>query len=286
MKKTKLLYIVCCIVFISLLVACQINKEKQPEASDNTEIRSVEDTQTVVFVDYNWVVLKKEDAYTENTVILTGEVSNVRYTTVDYEFMDTNVSDKATLFDIKVDKVLSCTSDLYPDRDCITVGVGYTMSTYNEELPVITEGARYLLFCYVTADDKDDVRETYKYADCWICYPKDLLCENIDGYYLVNNFFSDIPSAVSLAGAIGVTKEDASDIFSHVSKEYIKRKMEASSKRKVISEEVALSCIETLKVRAGNGADQLWNIMKNRYLIEETAFENHIRKTAESFSGR
>jgi len=213
----------------------------------------------------------------------------MHYATVSYRFMDCNVIDNMTLFDVKVDKVLACNSDLFPNREFITVGVGYNTNNYSEDLPEISEGNQYLIFCYVAADIENDVRETSQYVDCWIGYPKDLLCERIDGYYLVGDFFSDIPKAINLADSTGITEKDVETIMTFDQdddlgiRNLIKNTMDKSSIKSFFNNDVAVSSVLRLKERLSNNPNSLWQLINRYYLVEKTVFENYVRVIAESF---
>ena len=93
MKRKAISFAVCCVLLISFLNACQVTGNEGQTAfykSDNVEVSLIKTTQEPNYVDYEWIVLKPKDAYTKNTAILTGEVSNVRYATVNYKYMETD----------------------------------------------------------------------------------------------------------------------------------------------------------------------------------------------------
>ncbi len=142
-------------------------------------------------------------AYTKNTVILTGMVSNVRRATVSYKHMDTQIVEYITIFDVEVSDVLACRSGSYKQGDRITMGVPYladgkTLSCPGVDYPVIEEGKSFLIFCYVAADKENDPLELGKYLDCWISAPGTLFVEKSADAYLTNEFFADVPGAMEL----------------------------------------------------------------------------------------
>ncbi|MBR5742582.1 MAG: hypothetical protein IKX85_02180, partial [Clostridia bacterium] len=89
---------------------------------------------------YQWNLITDDIAYSNNDLILTGFASNVRQVSVDYVFMDANVTDSMTLFDVNVSAVLASRSASYQTGDVITVGVGYNLEKYGEGLPIIQDG--------------------------------------------------------------------------------------------------------------------------------------------------
>ena len=179
--KLKTIVLTAILVFgLVFTTACQspsTDNHSYLYKSDNVEvslIESIENTDTIQHTHYFWDELTDDVAYTKNTVIITGVASNVRQATVAYEFMDADVVDNITIFDVEVSDVLACRSGSFLQGDLITIGIGYNMSTYGVELPIIEDGKSYLIFCYVAADQEDDDLELAGYMDCWISAPKDL----------------------------------------------------------------------------------------------------------------
>ncbi len=152
MKIKPTIVAICCILAFCFLSACQSGLPDAGTTDNNAEsadgIIYKSDNVQVSLIDsaamsagsstsYEWLRLSQEDAYTKNTVILTGIVSNVRECVIDINGEDAAFLNNMTIFDVTVDEVLSCRSDAFPDRDVIRVGVGYNTVTYTSEIPQI-----------------------------------------------------------------------------------------------------------------------------------------------------
>ncbi len=262
MNIKKYVLPLCLLFAIFILSACTANSSAQNDVlfqSPNVTVMQVEEAATPNRVYYEWTPLTQESAYRKNTVILTGTAENVRPAVVKYRYMDTDVSDQITIFDVKIKNVLACHTDTFPDAPTITLGVGYNQNVYSEELPMITEGTDYLLFCYLTADQTDSPLELSAYVDGWISAPNALLCEKVGNAYLTNDFFEDVPGACSLAEANSGVQTNAD------------------------AEEAVL----TLNTRAASSVEALDALAKNYYLIDASTLEAFVSANAnDTFAGK
>lgn len=270
-----------CLVFTT---ACQYSPLEDPSIlykSDNVEVSLIENTNKNQHVDYEWVALTDDVAYTKNTVIVTGTVFNVRQATVAYEYMDTDVVDNITIFDVEISDVLACRSGSFKQGDTITMGIGYNMNHYSEELSIIENGKTYLMFCYVAADDKGDVLELSEYVDCWISAPKDLFLEKTGDNYLSIDYFSDVPGSVQLADCLSLTEEqitslsnvnnidNTDDIISSIYEEI-----------NTTNAKYAAEALIVLKNRTITHPAEFYNLIERSYLINCEELEEYIRNTA------
>lgn len=294
--KLKMIALVTVLIFsLIFMAACQSSSlddssNNDPSVlykSDKVEVSLIENIDTNKISYYEWAVLTKDDAFTENTVIVTGTVSNVRQAAVAYEFMDVDVVDNITIFDVEVSDVLACRSGSYRQGDLITMGIGYNMNTYSDELPVIEEGKTYLIFCYVAADDKDDVMELAGYVDCWISAPKDLFLEKVGDFYLLTDgFFSDVPGSFKLTDRLSLTEEQI-NALSNVNSDkadyicsYINEKINTNNVKGVTEALLALKIKSRRTVRSMS-----WRLTKRSYLISCDELEEYLRNTSLLYGG-
>lgn len=260
-KEFQHLHRLLALVFLAglfMLSACAVVSPRKNVLfqSKDVTVWQVEEATAPNRVCYEWTPLTQESAYRKNTVILTGTAENVRPAVVKYRYMDTDVSDQITIFDVKIKNVLACHTDTFPDAPTITLGVGYNQNVYCEELPMITEGTAYLLFCYLTADQTDSPLELSAYVDGWISAPNALLCEKVGDAYLTNDFFADVPGACSVAEANSGVKTNAD------------------------AEEAVL----TLNTRAASSAEVLNELAKSYYLIDASTLEAFVAARASAFA--
>lgn len=273
-----------CLVFLTACQSTTISEIPPLYKSTNVEVSLIDDTNTIKYANYEWSALTDEIAYTKNTVILSGVASNIRQATVAYEFMDTNVSDSITIFDIKVSDVLSCRSGSFQYDDLVTVGVGYNMNKYGEGLPIIEDGKSYLIFCYVAADKENDVLELAEYVDCWISAPKDLFLEKIGDYYLSIDYFSNVPEALNLVDCLTLTEEQITSLSSIAVDDtdaicaYIDEEVMLGSKEFDLKD--VASALFVLKTRTIKNSSELWNLANRSYLISCIELEEYVRNTA------
>ncbi len=257
--------------------------------SPNVEVTIVDGADPIQYAHYEWATLTEDVAYTKNTVIITGVATNVRQATVNYEYMDTDVSDSITIFDVDISKVLACRSGSFQEGDTVTIGVGYNMDKYGEGLPIITEGASYLIFCYVAEDRENDVMELAEYVDCWISAPRDLFLERVGDFYLSIDFFSDVTEAQSLVDRLYLTEKQIASLSTITVSD-------TGAVDAYIDEEIMLGSDETdmdefadalyvLRTRTMDNSTELWILAKRSYLIPCDKLEEYVRDAALAYDG-
>lgn len=275
------------ILCLVILTACQSVMMPNGTSfyqSSNAEVSLVDDTDAIKYVDYEWALITEEEAYTKNTLIITGVASNVRQATLNYEYTNAKVSDDITIFDVEISDVLVCRSGSFKQGDTVTVGVGYNMSRYSSELPPIKAGTSYLMFCYLTADQEDDVLELAEYLDCWVSAPKDLLLERIgDSYLSFDYFFSDVPNANRLVDCLGLTEKLTDTLAGNVrndkvARAYIDEEIVRGIEGPGVSD--AADALFALNKRASGYRYGLWYLATRAYLIDCDVLEAYVRNTA------
>lgn len=235
--------------------------------SEKVCVSLIDDHAPTKYASYYWDLITDDIAYSNNNLILTGFASNVRQVSVDYVFMDANVTDSMTLFDVNVSAVLASRSAPYQPGDVITVGVGYNMEKYGEGLPILQDGKSYLLFCR-TADSIDQstngVLELSEYVDCWIGAPKDLLVERVGDHYLAIDYFSDVPDSPSLPERLGITEDQIASLDS------------------VSMDDDERSALLVLRGRSGSRS-YIWDLVSRAYLCPCDALEEYVKGKASSY---
>ncbi|MBE6538519.1 MAG: hypothetical protein E7671_03535 [Ruminococcaceae bacterium] len=278
------LILVSCLLF---LASCQSATNVESPIiynSDNVKVSLMENTNNVNYAYYEWTTLTDDIAYTKNTVIITGKASNIRPVTVSYTYMNADVTDNITIFDIEIYDVLSCRSGSFSQGDIITIGVGYNMDVYGEGLPIIEEGTSYMIFCYVAKDKENDVLELSEYVDCWISAPKDLFLEKIGDFYLSIDYFSDMPNSINLQTYLNLTEDQINSLSAignkniNTANAYIDEEIILDSASKNV--ENAAEALLTLKTRTKVDSKELWNLTSRAYLINCNDLENYVRNKA------
>lgn len=260
MKKGILLFtaviiLICCSFVITLQLNESSNLDLCIYKSDNVKVLQLGNDGEIKYVDYQFASQDEDEAYEKNTVILTGVASNVRQAMVSYEYLDAEVVDNITIFDITISEVLSCRTESLDNKTVISVGIPYNMYNYGEGLPIVEEGKSYLLFCYMTADKDNDVLEMDNYVDCWMSNPRELLCEKVDNYYVASEFFAKSPAAYNVVELINVQNiESVNGLDSNT-----------------INNSVIV-----LKERTQKDSTEIENIMRYSYLIECSSLEKYI----------
>ena len=179
MKKAIVLFLLC----VTILSGCQAAAEPEPVLQPEEEPVAVEPQ-------VDWAVLSEEEAYTKNTAILTGQVSDVRQEEISYTYLGAEVTDPITVFELEITKVLVCREGSCQPGDTVRVA----MSGFGKA----EEGGSYLLFCYGVAD-REDPMSLADYTDYWISAPKDLLIKQAGEYYLTTDWFAEVPGAEKLS---------------------------------------------------------------------------------------
>ena len=291
--KLKTIVITVLFALCSLLsTGCQsslISDSTSLYQSPNVEVTIVDNADQIKYTHYEWATFTEDMAYTKNTVIITGVATNVRQANVNYEYMDTDVSDSITIFDVDVSEVLACRSGSIQEGDVITIGVGYNMDKYGEGLPIITEGASYLMFCYVAEDQENDVLELAEYVDCWISAPKDLFLERVGDFYLSIDFFSGLSDAQNLADYLNLTEKQIASLSTiavantDAVDTYIDEEIMLDSDR--IDMNQFADALYVLKTRTMDNSSELWNLVNRSYLISCDELEEYFRDTALAYGG-
>lgn len=275
---------VLCLVFSTACQSSMVSDSSSIYKSPNVEVCLANDADAIKYTHYEWATITDDIAYTKNTVIIAGVATNVRQATVNYEYMDTNVSDSITIFDVEVSDVLSCRSGSFQAGDLVTIGVGYNMDKYGEGLPIVTEGSSYLIFCYVAADQENDVLELAEYVDCWISAPKDLFLERVGDFYLSIDYFSDIPESHHLVDCLNLTEKQIASLSTIAVDDtdavdaYIDEKIMIGSEETDMTE--FADALFVLKTRTMEKSTELWNLANRSYLISCDELEEYVRDTA------
>ena len=257
--------------------------------SPNVEVTISDNTDPIKYAHYEWATFTKDTAYTKNTVMITGVATNVRQASVNYEYMDTDVSDSITIFDVDVSEILACRSGSFQEGDIVTVGVGYNMGKYGEGLPIITEGTSYLMFCYVAEDQENDVLELAEYVDCWISAPKDLFLEQVGDSYLSIDFFSDVSGAHNLADYLDLTEKQIASLSTIAITDtdaivtYIDEEVMFDSGKTNVDD--FADALYVLRTRTMDNSTELWNLSNRSYLISCDKLEEYVRDTALAYGG-
>lgn len=252
--------------------------------SSNVAVALIDDTNKNSHTIFEWATLTEEEAYTKNTVVITGTASNVRQAVVSYEYMDTSVSDNITIFDIQVSDVLACRSGSLEQGDLVTVGIGYNTDQYEEDLALIQEGESYLMFCYVAADQEDDPLELAEYVDYWICAPKDLFLEKVGDFYLsIDDFFSDVSGSLALVDDLHLTEEQI-DALSEISADDVDAATAYIEKEFTDEPEALADALLVLKKRTEVNPGALWSLVNRSHLIECGKLEEYVRNTALAYA--
>lgn len=314
MKPKTLALILCCMLCVSFLTACMpsekpdfdkpstvdptiIEPTDKPDATPSTETDQTDaespEEEVLIYGSvacYYWDELTEEEAYTDNTVILTGKISNVRPLTLEYEYLGADCTADITVFDVEVEEVLSCRSDAFSNEDVISVGIGYNMNTYFEGLPIIEEGASYLLFCSLTADDEEDPIGLSEYAECWISGMNQLFCEQVGDNYLVGSFFADVPGAVNIREALELTEEDcfALSVFDVNANPKWRSRSQIDFILKSPEDTNSAEKDGWLTVRSrarDHDSLGLWYLSDDFYLIDCDVLKEHVRTTAANYGG-
>ena len=284
--KTSFLivFLACCSVLSTACQPSMVSDGSSIYKSANVEVCLANNADAINYTYYEWANITDEKAYTKNTVIIAGVAANVREATVNYEYMDTDVSDSITIFDIEVSDVLACRSGNFKSGDIVTVGVGYNMDKYGEGLPIIAEGSPYLMFCYVAADKENDVLELAEYVDCWISAPKDLFLERVGDFYLSTDFFSNVSEAHNLADYLNLTEKQIASLSTIAVDDtdavdaYIDEKIMIGSEKTDMTE--FADALFVLKTRTMEKSTELWNLVNRSYLISCDELEKYIQDTA------
>ena len=272
---------------LTLSTACQSVEmvEQAPlYKSANVEVSYLDETKEINYINYEWALITDEIAYTKNTIIITGVASNVRQASVSYEYMDAEVSDNITIFDVEISDVLACRAGSVEQGDSVTVGVGYNMEKYGEGLPIIEDGTSYMMFCYVAADQEDDVLELAEYVDYWISAPKDLFLEKIGDFYLSIDYFSDMPKAVCLADNLKLSENQILSLSAipisnnYAVSSYIDKEINESN----LAE--AAEALLVLRARTMENSTELWNLANRSYLINCSELEEYVRNAALAYN--
>ena len=207
-------------VFISVLVvfllsACSSNlantnmNDNVIFNKDGIKVTEVPILNPVAKVNSEWLELTEQNAYSDNDVILSGVIQNVREVAIEYTFMDANVTDYIRLFDVSINNIIySSDSELNRSNNIITVGIPYSSYNTDISLPLVEEGKEFLFFAMYASNIENDLLQLAGYVDLWITSPNKLLLEKLDGNYLSDEFFvSYSSSSVCLESIFDFTEE-------------------------------------------------------------------------------
>ena len=190
MKKAIALLAICMLIFSGCQAAVKPEAVPQsveePVAVEPEAVPQSVEEPVVAEPHIEWAVLSEEEAYTKNTVILTGQAANVRQVEIAYTYLDAEVTDPVTVFDLEISKVLACREGSCQPGEVVRVAM--------PGFETIDEECSYLLFCYGVAD-REDIMGLADYTDYWISGPKDFLLKQDGTYYLTTEWFAEVQGA-------------------------------------------------------------------------------------------
>lgn len=249
-------------------------------SSDSVCVIQIEKSDDVNYSYYLTAPLTEQIVYEKNSIILTGTASNVRYAQVEYEYMEQDLTDNITLFDITVTEVLCGGSARVKKNAILTMGINYNMNNYGEGSVIVEEGKTYLIFCEIPPIDGTDPLERASYMDCWIEYSKNLLIEKVGDYYLTSNFFSEyVLGMSSISKRFGITEDSASKLACMSANSVLDSDVAAliRSSAESANIDVSMDVLSIMKNRTKLGSNEFWILISNSYLIPSSDFENAIR---------
>lgn len=256
--------------------------------SKDVEVKNMDNPSEIQYIYSDWAEPPTyEEAFTNNSVILTGTAANVIPATVKYEYLGHTVSDKITIFDLSVEDVLYCRSETIRQGDIVTIGVLFNQSFYPEGIPLIEEGLTYMIFCYHASEDPaNDIMELDRYVDCWIGDCLYLFLEKVGDSYLSIYSFDDLPGALSVAECMNLTDEIIYALKNVPNdKEYVSKYIENNiiPNAKTDNTDVA-NALCVLKLRTMPKSNELRFLSDHAYVINCNELEVFVRSSAETYN--
>ncbi len=240
-----------------------------------------------------WMPLTDESVFDDNTVILTGIVSNLRKTNLTYEYLGQHVVDPVVLFDFEVSQIIHCKSESYPHTEKITVGLALFSDSHVDGMPVIKEGVSYLLFGQMTADIKapgeDDFLELSAIADCWVSNPHNLIIERIGDFYLLNTeFLAKAPKTKSVKQVLEPLVEpefklsqiqvNYRDPFANVAaKSDLEEYLTTFLPDETLDRDTLVKVLLLIRSRLASGQSFIGKAIEQSYVVDAVSFENYVR---------
>ena len=167
--------------------------------SDNCEVVTFDYSGPIIPCYAEWAAPPSyENAFADDSVIMTGIAYNVRSAVVIRELMGAVVSTDITIFDFEVEEVLSNHSDSIKKGDVVSVGVAGNVHKYYLETPIVEEEKSFLIFCTLASEIHNSM-ELSSYVDYFIGSNLYLFLERIGNSYLSINYFSDLSGALRIS---------------------------------------------------------------------------------------
>ena len=253
--------------------------------SDNCEVVTFDYSGPIKYCYSEWKVMTDQIAYEENSLIVTGSVSNVRQATVSRMYNGSYITSYITLFDLRVTDVLLCDAGTYEIGDTVTMATCYNLMKYDEGLPLIEEGKDYLIFCFLASEHTNSM-ELEKYVDCWIFAPLYLLLERIGNYYLTLDYFSDVNGSLSLSEVLKLTEDDITNISQLPNDEAIVKKYIENNKVSTYGdiESDVEEALYVLKTRTMNNSGELLILAERSFLVNSNELETYVRNKATEYN--
>lgn len=135
---------------------------------DNVEytIDEVPRLETTLHSETEWVSVEQISVHECCDLVVKGKVSNIHEVAISYNFMNSDVTDYGTVFDLTISKIYQGSQDI---GDTITVYLPWSSRNLPEEVPDVTDGSTYY---FLLMDSKKDTQGTSNFSDYYVRYAK------------------------------------------------------------------------------------------------------------------
>ncbi len=218
MKKT--IYILLLLFSVLVCVSACVQEETGIiYQSENVVVTRLAPPEGNPVTDYAFPEISLEYAYDRCPIILTATILDSTPALVEFQYDGQNMVQYRTILRLKVHRVLR-ESELFriADQKEYVVSVSYNEHTYDERLPVLSEGKQLLLFCMEPITDGTDPTEQFAYTDFRVYCHDALMLEQIGGFYIVpplfQEWFSDVPT---IEESLSLTEEETYALIYEIS---------------------------------------------------------------------
>lgn len=129
-------------------------------------VEEVPRLEATLYSETEWVSVDQIRVKEYCDLVVQGKISNIHEVAISYNFMNSDMTDYGTVFDLTISKVYQGSQNI---GDTITVYLPWSSRNLPEEVPDVMDGSSYY---FLLMDSKKDSQGTSNFSDYYVRYAK------------------------------------------------------------------------------------------------------------------
>jgi len=216
----KLYFIISLFFALLILNACteSLNNDETIyyfNENTQTKLSLIKPQNPKLLGNHSWMIVTEEYIYETNDLIVIGNVINFNELILEYIFLESDVKEHITIFEMKVMEIIYAGSgNNVKEGDIISIGVPYSSHMTDTSLPIIASGKEFLVFTYNTSELDNSIIQFNEFVEYWTRDPYRLLIEKKNDILIANRFFEEhqyVNSSINVSNLLSLIDLDESN---------------------------------------------------------------------------